>query len=205
MTRPERVAADRGNGPVVIPIEALGHSRPSRSFDEHLTVRFPSLYRASAALVVRFLRPETWVRRWFLRHAVVSGWAAVQRRDFELMLVRYAPDVVLEADAGFQALGVPGSARGRGGMAHAMVEILDVWDRLEVVPVVLVDLDKCLIVLGRSRVHGPASGIELELEFAQLLTIERGLVTHERDFGRWDDALHAAALDPAALDLPGRR
>jgi hypothetical protein len=54
-------------------------------------------------------------------------------------------------------------------------------------------------------VHGPASGIELELEFAQLLTIERGLVTHERDFGRWDDALHAAALDPAALDLPGRR
>jgi hypothetical protein len=166
-------------------------------------VRFPGAYRASAALVLRFLRPDARLRRWFVRRAVVSGWAAAQRRDFELMLLRYAPDVVFEADPGFQALGVSGAARGRGEMARVLVEILDVWDRSEFAPVVVVDLAESLIVLGRSRVHGPASGIELEFELAQLLTVERGLVTHERDFGRWHDALRAASLDSAALDLPG--
>ena len=51
--------------------------------------------------------------------------------------------------------------------------------------------------------HGPGSGIELENEFAQLLTIERGLVVREREFFRWDDALRAAGLDPASLDVGG--
>ncbi len=86
-----------------------------------------------------------------------------------------------------------------------LVEILEVWDRFELAPAVIVDLADSLIVLGASRVHGRASGIELDFEVAQLLTIERGLVTRERDFFRWDDALRAAALDRGALDLPGRR
>ncbi len=168
-------------------------------------VRFPGMYRASAGLILCFLRPDMRLRRWFVRRAVVSGWAAVQRRDFELTLLRYAPDVLYDADTGFQALGVPGAARGRGEMANVLVELLDVWDRLELAPVLVVDLANSLIVLGRTRVHGPASGIELDLEIAQLLTLKRGLVTHERDFNHWDDALRAASLDPAALDLPGRR
>ena len=142
------------------------------------------------------------MRRRFLRHALVSGWAAVQRRDFELMLVRYAPDVVFDADAGLQALGVPGSARGREEMARVLIEILEVFDRLELVPTVAVDLGDSLIVLGASRLHGRGSGIEFETEVAQLLVIERGLVARERDFFSWDDALRAAALDPDALDLP---
>jgi hypothetical protein len=99
------------------------------------------------------------------------------RRDFELMLVRYAPDVVYEAEAGMQTLGVPGSARGRGEMAHVPEEILDVWDQFALAPAAIVDLGgNSMIGLGASRVHGPGSGIELEVEFAQLLTIEPGLV-----------------------------
>jgi len=68
---------------------------------------------------------EAGVRRRFLRHPVVSGHAAAQRRDFELMLVRYAPDVVFEADAGLQTLGVPASAQGRAEMARVVVEVQD--------------------------------------------------------------------------------
>ena len=194
-----------GRGPVVtsiaVPITARGHRSP----DEQMMVRFPGIYRASAGIVRRFLRPDMRLRRWFVRRAVVSGWAAAQRRDFELMLLRYSPDVLYEADAGFQALGVPGAARGRAEMANVIVEILDAWDRQELAPVLVVDLADSLIVLGRTRVHGPASGIELDIELAQLLTLERGLVTRERDFNHWDDALRAASLDPTALDLPGRR
>jgi ketosteroid isomerase-like protein len=141
-----------------------------------------------------------------LRHAVLSGWEALARRDFEVMLVRYAPDVVYEADARFQSLGIPASARGRGEMAHVLEEIIDVWDRLVLAPTAIVDLGgESVIGLGTNRGRGQRSGIEIEGEFAQLLTTKRGLVVHERDFSWWDDALRAAGLDPAALDMPARR
>jgi hypothetical protein len=81
-------------------------------------------------------------------------------------------------------------------------EILDVFDHFELAPALVVDLGESVIVLGASRVHGQGSGIELETQVAQLLTLESGLVVSERDFFRWDDALRAAALDPAALNLP---
>jgi hypothetical protein len=91
-------------------------------------------------------------------------------------------------------------------MAHVLEETLDVWDRFAFAPAAVVDLGgESMIGLGAGRVHGAGSGIELEGELAQLLTIERGLVARERDFYRWDDALRAAGLDRAALDLPARR
>jgi len=205
MPRSDRADADVGNGPVVTSIAVGITARGHRSTDEQIMVRFPGIYRALAWVVLGLLRPDMRLRRWFVRRAVVSGWAAVQRRDFALTLLRYAPDVVFEADAAFQALGLPGAARGRAEMAAVIVELLDAWDRLELAPVLVIDLRESLIVLGRSRAHGPASGIDLEFELAQLLTLEGGLVTHERDFHYWDDALRAASLDPAALELPGRR
>jgi hypothetical protein len=123
-----------GCGPVVTPVAPAGAPRPSRSLEERFIVSFPSFYRVATALLLGLVRPQTRARRHFLRHAVASGWAAVQRRDFELMLVRYAPSVVYDADAGLQALGVPGSARGRAEMASVLGEILDVFDRFELAP-----------------------------------------------------------------------
>jgi len=164
-------------------------------------VRFPGWYRAGARLLLGAVQPEARIRRRFLRHAVASGWAAVQRHDFEPMLLRYAPDVVFQADAGLQTLGVPGSARGRKEMALVLAEIVDVFDRFEIAPKVTVDLGDSLVVLGANRVYVRGSSIAMETETAQLLTLERGLVTRERDFFSWDDALRAAGLDPAVLGL----
>lgn len=88
---PDRVmAAGVGSGPAVTPLAGGARPRSSRSLDERLMIRLPGSYRVSAALIRGLVRPETRLRRRFLRRAVVSGWAAVQRRDFELMLVRYA-------------------------------------------------------------------------------------------------------------------
>jgi hypothetical protein len=205
---PDRVmAADAGSGAAVTLIASAGAPRRSRSLEERLIMRVPSSYRVGAALSRRLFRSDAWVRRRFVRHAVMSGWAAVQRRDFELAVMRYAPDVVFEADAGLQTLGIPGSARGRAEMARVLAHIFDVFDRFEIAPAAIVDLssEPLIVVLGANRMHFPGSGLELEGEVAQVLTLERGLVARERDFARWDDALHAAGLDATALDLLRRR
>jgi hypothetical protein len=85
--------------PVVTPLEHGGAPRRSRSIEERLMVAFPGWYGALTALVLGRVPPQTRLRRRFLRHALVSGWAAVQRRDFELMLVRYERDFFSWADA----------------------------------------------------------------------------------------------------------
>jgi hypothetical protein len=90
-------------------------------------------------------------------------------------------------------------------MANVLVELIDVWDRVGMAPAAIVDLGgESMIGLKAARAHGPSSGIELDFEVAQLLTLKRGLVVHERGFLRWDDALRAAGLDPSALGLPTR-
>ena len=59
-------------------------------------VRFPSLYQRLAALVQRLFSPRSRLRRAILRRGLLSGWAAFSRRDFELTLVRYAPNLEVE-------------------------------------------------------------------------------------------------------------
>ena len=77
---PDRVmAADARSGAAVTLIASAGAPRRSRSLEERLIMRVPSSYRVGAALTLRLFRPDAWVRRRFVRHAVMSGWAAVQR------------------------------------------------------------------------------------------------------------------------------
>jgi hypothetical protein len=82
---------------VVTPVR-YGGPRRSRNLEERVMVRFPGAWRALAALGLRLLSPRSRLRRVSLRRQVVSGWDAVSRRDFELMLVRYARDVEVETD-----------------------------------------------------------------------------------------------------------
>jgi hypothetical protein len=46
------------------------------------------------------------------------------------------------------------------------------------------------------------SGLELEREFAQLLTLRGVLVAHEQFFFGWNKGLRAAGLDPDAIAFP---
>jgi hypothetical protein len=58
-----------------------------------------------------------------LRREMVSGWDAAWRRDYELMLVRYARDVELQYDPDFEALGLGGTFHGH----DAIVRFLESW------------------------------------------------------------------------------
>src|SRR5512132_4142567 len=106
---------------VVTPVATHGPPRHSRTLDERLMVRFPTTYQRLAVLVNR-LSPGSRLRRGLLRRASISGWAAFNRQDFELMLISYAPDVEFHCSPGLRSLGLDGTYRGHEAMLAGMRE-----------------------------------------------------------------------------------
>jgi len=139
-----------------------------------------------------------------LRREVLSGWAAFSRRDWELMLVRYAPDVMFEFALGQQTLGPDGTFRGHAGMVAGLSQLEEAWDSIGLDPAATVDLGERVVNLGFVRRHARSSGVELNAEYAQLITLRDGLVSENRTWFSWDEGLRAAGLDPDAIPLPER-
>jgi ketosteroid isomerase-like protein len=120
------------------------------------------------------------------------------------MLVRYAPDVEVEFDPDFEALDLGGTFRGHDGLLKLLRNFSDAWERWDPLPAAVLDMGDRFIVLGHLRLPGNVSGLELDSEFAQLLTVRDGLCAREQEFMSWDKALRAAGLDPDAIALPAR-
>jgi ketosteroid isomerase-like protein len=190
---------------VVTRVQCSGPPNRPRNLAERLMVRFPSLYRRLAALAQRrLLNPRSRVRRAILRSGNISGWAAFNRGDFELMLVRYAPDVEFEFDPGEQALGLSGTFRGHEEMAKALGELREAWGQFGLEPAYVLDLGDRVLALGFQHARGHASGVRLQQEVAQLVTVREGLVTRDVHFFTWEEGGRAAGLDPGAIPLPPR-
>jgi hypothetical protein len=190
---------------VVTRAECNGPPRRGRNLEERLMVRYPALYRRLAALFQRrLLSPRSRLRRAILRRGLLSGWAAFNRRDFELMLVRYAPDVGFEFDPGEKTLGLGGTFRGHEAMVEGLGALAEGWGQYELEPAYILDLGDRVLNLGFQHARGRASGVNLEQEVAQLVTGREGLVTHDVHFFSWEEGLRAAGLDPDAIALPSR-
>jgi ketosteroid isomerase-like protein len=185
---------------VVTRVPTDGPPRRPRTLDERLMVRLPGLYRRQAILLSR-LSPRSRVRRAALRRASISGWAAFNRRDFELMVVRYAPDVEFQFAPGQQALGLSGTYRGPEEMRAAIRDMAGEWDAIELQPAYVVDLGEMGLGLGFLRARGRASGVQVETEFAQMITVRDGLVASDRAWFTWEEGLREAGLDPEAISL----
>jgi SnoaL-like domain len=175
--------------------------RGSRNLEERLMVRFPFLYQRPAALMWRLLSPGSRLRRVILRRQVVSGWTAGNRRDMELVLVRYAADVELEFDPGFQTLGLGDRVTGHEAFVEAYRGVWDAFEA-EIEPSDVVDLGDRVLVLGLLRTRARSSGLELKREMAELSTLREGVISHDRLFLGWDVGLRAADIDPGAINLP---
>jgi uncharacterized protein len=187
-------------------VTRVRYSEPSQSRNlyEHLMVRFPGAWRALASRLLR-LSPRSRLKRAMLCREVISGWNAAWRRDYELMLVRYAPDVEVEYDPDFEALGLGGTFHGHDGIVRFLESWGEPWEGWEVVPAAVLDMGRDqFLALAHVRLPGTTSGVKLETEFAQLVTVRDGLITRDQEFRVWDKGLRAAGLDPNALPLPSR-
>lgn len=186
--------------PIVV-VTGVPHTarRRSRNLKERVYVRFPSLYRRLARVFSR-LSPRSRLRRVLLKRGLVSGWSAVNRRDFELRRIMFAPDVETELFHDEQALGLSG-LRGHAATDQALSELAEVWD-WELEPAYILDLGDRMLFLGLNHMRARTSGVQLDQELAQLVTVRDGLVRRDESWPRWAEGLRAAGLDQDAIPLP---
>ena len=146
------------------------------------------------------LAPRSPIRRDGIRRSIRTGWAAAARGDWELLLARYAPDVIWEIPEEFQTIGFAPSYRGHDGIREGLGQFTEAFGRWEILPECALDMGERVLTLGQFHGEARASGIEWRQRFSQVVTHRRGLVVRDRFFYSWEQGFEAADLDPGMVE-----
>ena len=84
--------------------------------------------------------------------------------------------------------------RGHEECARGFASVFETWDEFRFDEVEVRDLGDSVLWLGRIRMRGKASQLELDQEFAHYATIAAGEVFRARAFLSWQEALEATGL-----------
>lgn len=168
-----------------------GKASQRRSIDERLFVRFPGLYRLLSDRVMR-LPPGSRLRRFMLLRSATRVPAAVNRRDFEVLLLALNPDIELHPNQ--VVPGLDAVIRGHGAYEELWRQFIDSFEDFHADPEELLDLGDHVLVTTLYRGHGSGSGVPVEIPLFQLFRLRRGLVVWQKDFSDRYEALEAADL-----------
>ena len=119
---------------------------------------------------------------------VVEAW---NRQDQDAALKFLSPDA--ELDASGRVLN-PDIYSGGDGFMRFRRDIADAWDRFDVEIEDLRESGDLVVVFVRSIGRGRASGIEIDLRSAWLVTVIDHKITRLRLYQQRDEALDAAGL-----------
>jgi ketosteroid isomerase-like protein len=118
---------------------------------------------------------------------------AWNEHDAELWLSYAAPEIEW-MPAGPAA--VEGAVyRGRDEVASGIAAVWETWDVFDFREGDLRDLGDSVLWLGRVKMRGSASGIELDQEFAIHVVAHDGKITRVHTFLTWRAALEAVGLE----------
>jgi ketosteroid isomerase-like protein len=165
-------------------------TRRHRTLDERIVVRFPALGRRLLAAWARLPRYSR-LRRVILVRLIRQGFAAANRRDFDLLLIGFAPGIELH---GMFPLDFEANYQGHDGYREAWRVLLEAFEDIRLDPQEVLDLgDRRLVTIEWSG-HGTGSGVSVSQQGFQLYTVRRGLVVRQDDFADRAKALEAAGL-----------
>ena len=165
--------------------------RRHRSLDERIFVRFPALARGLIAAWARLPRHSR-LRRAVLVRSMRQVYAAVNRRDFDLLLVALDPGIELQRAQIF--LDVAGTFHGHDGFMEVWRRGLESFEDMRLDPEELLDLGDRWLVTVKFSGHGTGSGAAFGQQLFSLMTTRRGLVVRQDDFQNRAEALEAAGL-----------
>ena len=114
---------------------------------------------------------------------------AFNRRDLAAMIQRFDPEI--EWEPGGPAAVERPIYRGRDEVSSGFIETWDTWELFQVEEHELRDLGDSIVWLGRARMRGSASHVELDQEFAVHFLVREGKIVRLRGFLAWQEALDA--------------
>lgn len=156
-----------------------------------MRARLPSLNRAVASWAMG-RSPHSSLRGRVVDHAVRSAFDAYNRRDWEVVLADYDPQVEIVLH---HVQDLEGVYHGHDGWRHYWRLWLDAWDRSRMEPEEIIDFPDRTLILGWTRCRATGSGLELEEPTAWLVTRgDHGTIVRHEEW--WD---HAAGLEAVGL------
>jgi ketosteroid isomerase-like protein len=168
-----------------------------RSHLERILVRFPVLFRILALAWSR-LPPGSRMRRALTAYNFRGAYEAANRRDFEVLLLRFDQEFEFQFDESPVGGALPpdlvGVHHGHAAYVRVWKAGLEVSDDYRLEPEEIIDLGDRLLVAGRQRGRGTGSGVPFDEPLLSLFTLRRGLVIRMKDFAARDNALEAAGL-----------
>src|SRR5215211_2668592 len=162
-----------------------------RTLDERVFVRFPALVRALLGVYAR-LPPGSRMRRAFTARSLRRFAAAFNRRDFDALLPFLHPQVKFEGAeslVGGYFPDLPKVHYGREEYRRMCETLVEGWDNLTFRSDEVIDLGDRLFGISHVTGHGRLSGIALDIDLFQVVTLRSGMIVHQRDFGERDKAL----------------
>lgn len=159
--------------------------RPRRTRFERLLMLRPDLARAALGPLLRVPLLRTAV----LRDTIDRSYAALAREDLEMTETLYYRDDVVLHFADDVGPDYEPSYAGRAVVFAAYRRWLDEWDVMEREPFGFVDRGETLVVLGRERVRGESSGLEIERELGQVFRLRGAGVAEQWEYRSWAAAL----------------
>ena len=126
---------------------------------------------------------------------VTRSFEAIRAFDVDTLMQVYHPDVVLLPLTGTRV--ESGGYRGHEGVRASMSEARDLWEVLEPVGEVFTDFGDHVLVTGRCRVRGRASGAESNPVCAWVVGVRDGLIVSHRACETYEEALRVAGIEPA--------
>ena len=159
--------------------------RTRRTRVERLVMLRPEALRPLFDLAIRL----PLLRRLILRDTIDRAYAALRREDLELparlyyhpeAVLRFADDVGMDYEDRYQ---------GRDLVFDVYRQWLEEWGHMQREPIGYVDRGDTLVVLGRERVRGELSGLEVERELAQVFRLRGAIVLEHTEYRSWARAL----------------
>ena len=172
-------------------IPLIPDTRRRRTLDERILVRFPALARRLSAVQARLPRHSR-LRRAMLVRFFCQGYAAANRRDFDLLVIGLDPGIELHPIA--MAPDMDAIYHGHAGYREAWRALLESFEDLRLDPQEFLDLGDRLLVTIEWSGHGAESGVSIGQQGFQLFTMRRGLIVRHDDFFDRAVALEAAGL-----------
>ena len=129
-----------------------------RTLDQRIAVEFPWIYRAGVRSVNR-LPLRSRLRQWAVARGVALAYAAANRRDFELVLLTFSPELEYRPSPDLMPPDLEPTFHGYDGYLRLWRYWLDAFADIRWEPEEMIDFGDAMLVTVRQSGTGSGSGI----------------------------------------------